>query len=428
MNKNDTPLAAVDLRSATAMAESEMATMISVARRYPRSIGAFQDMATTLVTMDEETAMECIYALPARSGGDGRTIEGPSVRFAEIVGSCWGNSRYSARLIDEGAEFLTAQGVFFDLQTNNAVSVEVQRRITDRNGKRYGPDMLQTTANAAKSIALRNAILKGVPGPVWKPIYSKARAIIAGSFETLAVRRAKALEAFAKIGASAEDVLEMLGKANVKDIDLNDMVTLRGTLQAIRDGDTSRSQVFGRQLDEAGRKRAAAKAGERADLGGKLKEGKAADTRPAPEEEAKATAQAAADEAPVEDVERTEEERAPEEERIPQAEEAAEREPGDEPEEEGTEEAAADPMDFPGVHLLPEAEGSGSEWDELVALARALGEAATTKAVNELDAKVAPRLETLSAESERAGRKMIQARVKEILASKRGKGSAASKL
>lgn len=56
---------------------------------------------------------------------------------------------------------MTAQGVFHDLERNVAITYEVRRRIVDKNGRRYKPDMIGVTANAACSIALRNAILRG---------------------------------------------------------------------------------------------------------------------------------------------------------------------------------------------------------------------------------------------------------------------------
>jgi hypothetical protein len=41
-----------------------------------------------------------------------------------------------------GAEFVTAQGVFHDLERNVAITYEVQRRIVDKEGHRYSADMV----------------------------------------------------------------------------------------------------------------------------------------------------------------------------------------------------------------------------------------------------------------------------------------------
>ena len=50
-----------------------------------------------MATIDAEVAGSCFYKL---SRG-GKTIEGPSVRLAEIVASAWGNLKFGARIIDE---------------------------------------------------------------------------------------------------------------------------------------------------------------------------------------------------------------------------------------------------------------------------------------------------------------------------------------
>ncbi|KAG1166891.1 hypothetical protein G6F35_017935 [Rhizopus arrhizus] len=106
-----------------------------------------------MVTLSQSIAEQCVYALPR----DGKTIEGPSARFAEVIASAWGNNRAGARVIDDKGEFIIAQGVFHDLERNVAITYEVQRRIVDRQGRRFKPDMIGVTANAACSIALRNA-------------------------------------------------------------------------------------------------------------------------------------------------------------------------------------------------------------------------------------------------------------------------------
>ena len=104
-----------------------------------------------MVTLNESIAQQCIYALPR----DGKTIEGASARFGEIVASAWGNCRAGARTVNEGTEFITAQGVFQDLERNVAITYECSPRIVDKNGRKLllGPDMIGVTANAACSIA-----------------------------------------------------------------------------------------------------------------------------------------------------------------------------------------------------------------------------------------------------------------------------------
>ena len=219
---------------------SEIDMQIATAHKFPRSIKRFRTEALQMVTLNESVAESCIYALPRGS----KTIEGPSARFAEVIASAWGNCRAGARVVSDSGEFITAQGVFHDLERNVAITYEVQRRITDKHGARFNTDMIGVTGNAASSIALRNAILKGVPKAFWDDMYQAARAIIMGDFKTLANRRAEALKAFISFGVSNEQVFAKLGVSGIEDIGLEHLVTLRGLLTAIREGDTTPEQAF----------------------------------------------------------------------------------------------------------------------------------------------------------------------------------------
>lgn len=220
--------------------KSEIDQQIATAHRYPRSIRGFLDEARALVTLNGDVAGECVYALPR----DGKTIEGPSARFAEILAHSWGNARAGARVVDDKGDFVTAQGVFHDLEKNVAITYEVQRRIVDRQGRRFKPDMIGVTANAACSIALRNAILKGVPKAFWQSLYEEARKVIMGDAKTLANRRAEAMAYLQKFGATEAMVLGLLGVKGIEDVTLEHLVTLRGIATAIKDGDTTVEQAF----------------------------------------------------------------------------------------------------------------------------------------------------------------------------------------
>ncbi len=234
---------APEIGSLAVLNKSEIFQQIETARRFPRSIVKFRHEALQLVTLDEPTAAECIYALPR----DGKTIEGPSARFAEIVNYAWGNTRAGARVISEGEEFVTSQGVFYDLEKNTAISYEVQRRIVDKNGRRFKLDMIGMTANAASSVGLRNAILKGIPKALWKPMYDAARKVVAGDIRTLANRRDEAIKAFAIFGVKPEQIFAAIGVQGVQDITIDHLVALKGLLTAIQDGDTTPEQAFARQ-------------------------------------------------------------------------------------------------------------------------------------------------------------------------------------
>src|SRR5271166_5739974 len=213
-----------DIGTLAVLNKSEIDQQIATAKHYPRSIKRFRDEALQLATLDEQTASECIYALPR----DGKTIEGPSARFAEILGYSWGNARIGARSLGDDGEFTKSQGMFYDLEKNVAITYEISRRITNKRGQKFSADMIGTTSNAASSIALRNAVLKGIPIAIWRPIYDAARSVVAGDIRTLANRREEALKAFVIYGVSAERIYSVLGVKGKEDITIDHLVVLKG--------------------------------------------------------------------------------------------------------------------------------------------------------------------------------------------------------
>jgi hypothetical protein len=238
----------VEAGTASLLAKGEIDMQIATAHKYPRSITQFRRDVMDMVTISEAVAQECIYALPR----DNKVIEGPSARFAEVVASAWGNSRAGARVVSDQGEFVTAQGVFHDLQKNVAITYEVQRRITSKSGKRFSADMIGVTANAACSIALRNAILKGVPKAFWADMYEGARRTAMGDVKTLPTRRAEAFKLLQGYGVTKEQVLDKLGVEGDADIGQEQLLILRGIITAIKDGDTTPEQTFASVGDSSG--------------------------------------------------------------------------------------------------------------------------------------------------------------------------------
>lgn len=240
MNEHDNELSSPMGEYEKAQVQSQMA----VARQYPRSLSEVKQQMMSYALLDEETAAQCFYTLPARKGGDGKPIQGPSVRLAEIALACYQHLRAGTRVIADDGKFITAQAVVADLQNNVAISIEVRRRVTDKHGRRYSEDMIAVTGNAACSIALRNATFRVVPGALVKPVYEAAKRLAVGDAKSLVQRRADALASFAKLGVGKDEVCRALGVAGAEDIDLEGIGVLIGYFNAIRDGDTTVDAVF----------------------------------------------------------------------------------------------------------------------------------------------------------------------------------------
>lgn len=228
-----------------AISRADFDVQISTAKRYPmhsdqRGLERFRNDAITMATLDQDTAESCLFALPR----GGKTIEGKSVRLAEIVVAAYGNIKAGARIIETNDNEVVAQGVCHDLERNVSQSAEVRRRITDKNGKRYNEDLIILTCNAACSIAFRNAVFKVIPGALCEPVYKAAKLMATGNKQTLDIRRAKAIQQFALMGVTQDQILTRLNKSAISFIDGDDLALLIGLYKAIKDGEASVDETF----------------------------------------------------------------------------------------------------------------------------------------------------------------------------------------
>lgn len=225
---------------------SEHEMKVSTAKKFPRSVKAFKNQTRELATLDEETAGQCFYVLPRGN----KTIEGPSVRMAEIVAASWGNLSYGARIVGEDDKWITAQGVCYDYEKNISASIEVRRRITNKDGQRFNDDMVQVTGRAACAIALREAIFKIVPRAFWSDILDEAKSASVGKGLTMEKQRDKCMEFWKKAGATEAMVLACIEKKGVEDITIDDLVFLRGCATTMKDEGIGADRILSRQETE----------------------------------------------------------------------------------------------------------------------------------------------------------------------------------
>lgn len=214
-----------------AMVRGEIDSQIATARKFPRDIRRVQQSILTEATLDKETAAACRYVMPR----DGKMIEGPSIRFAEIVSRAWGNLRVGTRVIGIDEHHITVQGLAHDLETNVAITAEVKRRVTKRDGTRYSDDMIVTTANAASSIAFRGAALRVIPQSFWRQAFDASKKMTESDERPLAARQEAAVGWFRARGVPVKQLLVSLGHGvtSVNQITPEDLLTLQGIRTAI---------------------------------------------------------------------------------------------------------------------------------------------------------------------------------------------------
>jgi hypothetical protein len=226
--------------------KAEIDMQISTAKAFPRSLKTFLDRALSMATLNEEIAESCTYSLPRA----GKTLDGPSVRLAEIVSSTYGNIRAGARVVENDGRMITAQGICHDLESNYCVTVEVKRKITDKNGRTFSEDMQVVTGNAAAAIAFRNAVFKVVPAALVSNIYDNVKQVAKGTAATLTTRRTKAVEWFNQKGIKNEQICDLIKVKKIEDIDLELLAVLSGVRSSVKNGESLLSDHFNKEEEK----------------------------------------------------------------------------------------------------------------------------------------------------------------------------------
>lgn len=234
----------VQIVQVDAVERANVDSQVATAKRYPRDIRRSIDNSVVMATMNQETAQSCNYALPR----GGKPITGPSVHLAKIIVSNWGNMRTEAKVVQITDKQVISRGTCWDLETNVASAFEVRRSIIGKNGQRFSDDMITVTGNAANSIAYRNAVFAVIPKAITDRVYYAAQKFITGdlsdSDKLLKVRTGVLNNFKNNYGITEEEVVKMCGKQTVNQIGADEISMLMGTIQALKDGDTTVDELM----------------------------------------------------------------------------------------------------------------------------------------------------------------------------------------
>lgn len=234
----------VQIVQVDAVERANVDSQVATAKRYPRDIRRSIDNSVVMATMNQETAQSCSYALPR----GGKPITGPSVHLAKIIVSNWGNMRTEAKVVQITDKQVISRGTCWDLETNVASAFEVRRSIIGKNGQRFSDDMITVTGNAANSIAYRNAVFAVIPKAITDRVYYAAQKFITGdlsdSDKLLKVRTGVMNNFKNNYGITEEEVVKMCGKQTANQIGADEISMLMGTIQALKDGDTTVDELM----------------------------------------------------------------------------------------------------------------------------------------------------------------------------------------
>lgn len=234
----------VQIVQVDAVERANVDSQVATAKRYPRDIRRSIDNSVVMATMNQETAQSCNYALPR----GGKPITGPSVHLAKIIVSNWGNMRTEAKVVQITDRQVISRGTCWDLETNVASAFEVRRSIIGKNGQLFSDDMITVTGNAANSIAYRNAVFAVIPKAITDRVYYAAQKFITGdlsdSDKLLKVRTGVLNNFKNNYAITEEEVVKMCGKQTVNQIGADEISMLMGTIQALKDGDTTVDELM----------------------------------------------------------------------------------------------------------------------------------------------------------------------------------------
>lgn len=277
-NDRPAPLAIVD-RQATALAaaaEAQIKAQVWAARSYPRNLPSVLDRALAQVKRPA-VAERAVYAVPR----GGQTIEGLSIKAANILRAAMGNIITDDMVVADTDEYRTITVSAMDLESNTSerrtvvVSKTVERKgRRGRDGKPAAPDRevigaprlnsygdlvwkcratedeIVMVQNAACSKARRNCILALVPQDIQDALQDTAQRVKAS---VGAKNRAAALDSirqgFSRKGITTAEVSAYLGR-ELEQATVEEITMLQGLVTSIVEGHVSWKEVV-RSREEA---------------------------------------------------------------------------------------------------------------------------------------------------------------------------------
>ena len=226
---------------AAVIAGGEVESQIATARRYPRDVRQFVEEVRTTATIDDETALGCLYFKPRA----GKFVEGASIRLAEIAIAAYGNIKIGSRVLemDQRGEFVLVEAIGWDLEKNIQFSSQCRRQVY-RAGKGLDWD---SAVNAAASIAIRNVAFRVIPKGLLRTTMNDVRQMVLGSAKDLADLRDRALTFLKTHGVSQLDVERFLGDGEPKPLPKwtsEDVMVIRSVIENVRNGERTFEETF----------------------------------------------------------------------------------------------------------------------------------------------------------------------------------------
>jgi hypothetical protein len=228
----------------------ENTTQMQIAIQRPRNEDRILTAAKAELDRYPSMADEAIYSKPAgkdKDTGNMKYVEGLSIRAAEALANRWSNSAYGCDIVGEDKDAIYIAAVFMDYE-NNTRHV-ISRRVSKTYKKSgsmvviaHPPDRLDMKVAAEMSKGLREVILRSLAPGLKKEYEFHAYKVL--DMQPVDQRRLAIVARFKEVGVKKDAIEAKIGK-KIEDLDKEDLITLTGLLNAIREGEISAQETMG---------------------------------------------------------------------------------------------------------------------------------------------------------------------------------------
>lgn len=244
-------VAAERMEIATTRAAQEVQAAMVVAKKTPRDVFAAEKRILDACKRPA-LAQQAIYAYPR----GGATVEGPSIRLAEVLVQNWGNIDTGIIELEQREGESTMMAYCWDLETNTrqtkVFSVKHERHTRLGVTKLVDPrDIYEMTANQGAR-RQRACILGIIPGDIVEAAVDACNKTMQGAnTEPMSIRIKKMVLAFEPLSVTKEMIERRLGH-RIDTLNETEYVGLRKIYKAIMDNMQTVDAFFGNDVPARG--------------------------------------------------------------------------------------------------------------------------------------------------------------------------------
>lgn len=232
---------AIEIERAVAEAQGRL----TLAKKFPRDVrAAYAELSQACQELS--LARVAFYTVPRGE----KSVSGPSIRLAEECGRIWGNMYWGHRELSRSGGKSEVEVFAWDMQTNTISSrqMTVVHVLDTRNGPRAlrdQKDVDDKIANVA-SKQQRGRLLAVLPKWFTEAAKEMCKATLAkgDAAKPMEQRRREMLAVFTELGVKQTQIEDYLEK-KLDETNDEDMLTMRGVYNAIKNEGVKASEYFG---------------------------------------------------------------------------------------------------------------------------------------------------------------------------------------